>query len=100
MPFSIRGQAPDEFARAVSPLLTGTCEQCHNERMASGGLNVATLSGNNSFVEHRADWEKILRRVQAGEMPPSSVRKPEDQTVRNFISAIQTAFERADAVTP
>ena len=99
-PFSIKGQAPDEFARAVSPLLTGTCAQCHNERTASGGLNVATLSGNNSFVEHRADWEKILRRVQTGEMPPSSVRKPSDEAVRTFVSAIQTAFERADAATP
>jgi len=100
MPFSIKGQASDEFARAVSPLLTETCAQCHNDRTASGGLNVAKLSGNNSVVEHRAEWEKILRRVQAGEMPPSSVRKPSDEAIRTFTSAIRTAFERLDSAAP
>lgn len=100
MPFPMKGQAQDEFSRAVAPMLTGTCAQCHNERTASGGLNVATLAGNNSVAQHRAEWDKILRRVQAGEMPPSSIPKPSEEVLRTFTTAIQTAVERADAATP
>jgi cytochrome c553 len=100
LPFSMTSQSQDDFSRSVAPMLTGTCAQCHNDRTASGGLNVATLTGNNSVLEHRAEWEKILRRVQAGEMPPSNVTKPSDAAVRTFTTAIQSAFERVDKANP
>ena len=67
------GVSQDDFAKSVSPLLSGTCAQCHNDRVASGGLNVGNLADNASVVQRRADWEKILRRVRAGEMPPAGV---------------------------
>ncbi len=95
--FPTAGQSPEDFSKSVSPLLTGTCVQCHNERLASGGLNVASLNSAASVVQHREEWEKILRRVQAGEMPPAGVAKPSDATVRAFTNAIQAEFDRADA---
>src|SRR5262245_36720997 len=77
-------QGEDDFAKAVSPLLTGTCTPCHNDRLASGGLNVTALLNGNSVIAHRDDWEKILRRVRASEMPPSGVARPSDAVVRAF----------------
>jgi len=95
--FSISGQNAEEFSKSVSPMLTGTCAQCHNDRMASGGLSVAGLTSSNSVVQHREEWEQILRRVRSGEMPPSSVARPSDAALRTFANAIQAELDRADA---
>jgi hypothetical protein len=81
----------------VSPVLTETCAQCHNERLASGGMSIAGLNNSSSIVQHREVWEKILRRVQAGEMPPPGTAKPSEPRLRAFTDAIQAEFDRADA---
>jgi hypothetical protein len=39
------GQNPDTFETAVLPVLTDTCGQCHNDTLASGGLNVDGIAG-------------------------------------------------------
>lgn len=91
------GQVADDFTKSVSPVLTGTCSQCHNERLASGGLSVAMLR-SDSFVQHRSEWERILRRVQAGEMPPPGASRPPDATLQAFANAIRREIERADAL--
>ena len=92
------GQSQEDFAGAVSPLLMGTCAQCHNDRQAAGGLSVTGLDSSNSIVAHRAEWEKILRRLQAGEMPPAGAAKPSAAVVRAFTSVIESEFNRADTV--
>jgi mono/diheme cytochrome c family protein len=100
-PLRTTGQGQEDFAKSVSPLLTTTCVQCHNERMASGGLDLSRVVGNltsgNSIIQHREDWEKILRRVRAGEMPPAGATKPSDAVLKAFTNSIQAEFDRADA---
>jgi hypothetical protein len=73
----------------VAPVLTNTCAQCHNERLASGGLNVAGLVNRESIVSHREEWDRILRRVRAGEMPPPSVPRLPESIVAAFVNAAQ-----------
>jgi hypothetical protein len=91
-------QNPEQFLKSVSPILTGTCAQCHNDRVASGGMSVAGLNSSNSIVEYREQWEKILRRVEAGEMPPARVvQKPSDTAMRAFTNAIRAELDRVDA---
>jgi mono/diheme cytochrome c family protein len=97
MPFQMEGQAQQDFARSVAPILTGTCAQCHNDRAASGGFSVAGLTSHESILKDRATWEKILGRVQAGEMPPPGAAKPAEAAVRAFVTTIKGEFDRADA---
>ena len=101
-PLRTAGQGQEDFAKSVSPLLTATCAQCHNAQRASGGFDLSSLSANlltttTSIVQHRTDWEKILRRVQAGEMPPPGAAKPPEAVLRAFANTIQAALDRADA---
>src|SRR5688572_2349036 len=97
-PFRMEGQSGQEdFAKSVAPILTGTCAQCHNERMTSGGLNIAGLTSHDSVLRERTSWEKILERVQAGEMPPPGATKPPEAAVRAFVASIKGEFDRADA---
>src|SRR4051794_2298188 len=63
------------FDSAVGPVLNKSCMPCHDPRTASGGLNIAELTAS-SLTTRREEWEKVVRRVSAGEMPPAGVPKP------------------------
>src|SRR5262245_32326513 len=75
-PAPVTGQAPrsgeaDEFDGLVLPVLKGTCANCHNDRLASGGLNVTSMMSSASLAAQRPAWEKVLQRLRAGDMPPA-----------------------------
>jgi len=94
--FPVSGQSSEEFSKSVSPILMGTCINCHNDRVASSGFSVAGLIRSSSVVQNRAAWEKILKRVRAGEMPPPRFARPSDAAMRGFTNAIQAELDRAD----
>ena len=98
-PATVQGQA-DAFDRTVRPILTDTCAGCHNDRLLSGGLSVSDLSSPDTLITHRATWEKILRRVRAGDMPPAGVRKPAADAMDAMAAYVDGAFDRADAAAP
>ena len=64
------------FEQSVQPILSKTCTPCHNDRLASGGLNLTPFSTLSSISEHRDDWERILQKIRTGEMPPKGMPRP------------------------
>ena len=62
------------FQTAVTPVLEKSCFACHNEQVASGGLNLRALG---PVAGDREDWGEVLRKLKAGEMPPPRLPKPE-----------------------
>ncbi|HUS06205.1 MAG TPA: hypothetical protein VMZ52_07915, partial [Bryobacteraceae bacterium] len=64
------------FETTVEPVFAKTCKPCHNDRLASGGLNLIPYSAPSSLTEHRDDWEKILQKIRSGEMPPKGIPRP------------------------
>lgn len=54
---------------AVRKVLNRTCYGCHNEKLKSGGLSLAGLKAEQVRA-HLTEWEKVLRKVRGGEMPP------------------------------
>ena len=93
------GQA-DGFDTAVRPVLTGTCVQCHSARVQSGGLSVEELASSESLARNRETWEKVLRRLRAGDMPPTGAPRPPRAQLDAMTAYIERAFDRADASTP
>jgi len=96
----VHGQSPDDFGNWVLPVLTDTCGQCHNDTLMSGGLSVRNLQTPDSIIEHREEWERIVRRVGAGEMPPPGAARPSDTVLGAFVDTIQSGFDRIDASRP
>jgi mono/diheme cytochrome c family protein len=92
----LSGQA-DAFDTDVRPILAGTCANCHNTQLASGGMSVAELMTAQSLTERREVWEKILARLRAGDMPPATVPRPDPARLAAMTSYVERAFERADA---
>ena len=82
------------FEKTVQPVLTSTCSPCHNEQLASGGLNIAAFAKPGSIVESREGWERILAKLRAGEMPPKGVPRPPELDA--VIQYLQGEFDKAD----
>jgi hypothetical protein len=87
---------PANFDQAVRPLLSGTCAACHNEKLASGGLNVSVFLDPASLTAKREGWELILEKLQSGEMPPKGIPKPPAAQVDGLVNFVTGEFDRAD----
>ena len=88
------------FDTAVKPILANTCAGCHNDRLASGGLNLKPFQAPDSLT-NRDQWEDILTKLRGGEMPPKGIPRPPQADIDNLIGYVQGEFEKADrAIKP
>jgi hypothetical protein len=87
------------FDLAVRPLLTRTCQPCHNDKLASGGLNVSVFLDPGSLAVKREGWELILDKLRSGEMPPAGMPKPPQEKIDGLAGFVQSEFDRADKKT-
>ena len=90
------GRAPALSPRAV---LDRYCVTCHNERLRTGGLTLESVDpervGDDAEV-----WEKVVRKLRTGMMPPSPRRRPDAETYASLVSYFETALDRAAAADP
>ena len=49
------------------------CAGCHNDRLKSGGLSLDGLTPDRDAET----WEKVVRKVRAGLMPPAGAKRPD-----------------------
>ena len=86
--------AQASFEDEVRPILRKTCFACHNEEQASGDLDLKLLDRADSIVSNREEWENILRRLKAGEMPPRKTKKPVE--LPGMIDYLERTFATLD----
>jgi len=79
-------------AATVDPQAKGTLDQycvpCHNARLKVGGL-VLDTSSLDQVGGHRADWEKVVRKLRLGVMPPLGSRRPDEATYGRLIAWLE-----------
>ena len=89
-----RAAAGDEAATAT--FLTQYCLSCHNSRARLGGLALDAL--DPAMVDGHADvWEKVVRKLRTGMMPPEGAPKPPAAAREAFTVAIETTLDAAAA---
>jgi len=84
------------FERDIQPLLANNCTTCHNDQLASGGLDLAKFSTASSILQHRDGWERIVRKVRTGEMPPEGLPRLPVAQIEALVKFVQSEFEKAD----
>jgi uncharacterized protein DUF1592/uncharacterized protein DUF1588/uncharacterized protein DUF1587/uncharacterized protein DUF1585/uncharacterized protein DUF1595/cytochrome c len=84
------------YADSVRPFLSRTCFACHNARLQSGGLNLEAFQTADTVAGHRETWERLLRKLATGEMPPKGMPRPKEADVQAVVTWIQSEFDRAD----
>ncbi len=83
------------FEKSVLPVITSTCAPCHNDRMASGGLNLGLFGTKTSMIDQREGWELIIQKVRSGEMPPQGMPRPAEK-LDAMMKFLHEEFARAD----
>jgi hypothetical protein len=91
-------------AQGVAPpdhqaLLTRYCQGCHNDTSKIGNFSVQQLRADNPAA-NAAAFEKVLRKVELGEMPPRGRPAPPKQSLQQFTASIAAALDRAAADKP
>jgi Protein of unknown function (DUF1592)/Protein of unknown function (DUF1588)/Protein of unknown function (DUF1587)/Protein of unknown function (DUF1585)/Protein of unknown function (DUF1595)/Planctomycete cytochrome C len=75
------------------------CTGCHNERLKTAGLALDGLDPAK-VPEHADVWEKVVRKVRVGMMPPSGASRPDDRTRRDLVTSLETMLDRASIAKP
>ncbi len=86
-------------ASSEQAFLNQYCVTCHNQRMKTGGLILDELDFERAG-EHADIWEKVVRKLRAGMMPPSGAPRPERSVIDAFASRLETVLDRAAAGRP
>jgi mono/diheme cytochrome c family protein len=87
--------APD-FENTVQPFLAKNCFACHSAALSTAGLNLQSYKTAASVLENRDEWEKVLKRISTGQMPPKAMPRPDADQLAQVTAWIQVEFERAD----
>jgi hypothetical protein len=74
------------------PMLDRYCVRCHNAANKSGGLDLASLAGQQ-VGENTRLWEKVVRRLQARRDPPAGAPRPDGETYRVVTATLQQALD-------
>ncbi|GLK43346.1 hypothetical protein GCM10017612_12650 [Novosphingobium resinovorum] len=83
---------PQQAANFVEPMLGEYCSRCHNDIDNIADLSVEDLRADDIRTgKHADEWEKILRRVAAGEMPPHGKTQPSAQMRAAFVNWLDTS---------
>ena len=95
--------APQARAAAASSGAQGVvdryCETCHNGRTRAGGLALDTLTVADAHRESQT-WEKVVRKLRTGMMPPSGAPRPDRATLDSLAATVENALDRAAAAAP
>jgi cytochrome c551/c552 len=86
-------------ARAQTALIDQYCVTCHSEKLKTGGLSLQ--GANLADVPKGAEtWEKVIRKLRVGAMPPQGMPRPDKATLDGFISFLETALDRGYTAKP
>jgi mono/diheme cytochrome c family protein len=88
-----------ESASPQRALINQYCVTCHNPRTKAGGLTLDTANLSNIGSDGQI-WEKVVRKLRGGVMPPSGARRPDQATINGFISWLQASLDRDATAHP
>jgi hypothetical protein len=70
------------------------CISCHNQNAKTAGLVLEGLDPNTP--SSRADiWEKVIKKVRSGDMPPAGMPRPDSQVAEAFTQALIRELDAA-----
>ena len=89
-------QAADPTPRA---LLNQYCVVCHNDKLKTAGLLLDKADPTNVSLDAET-WEKVVRKLRAGAMPPQGMPRPDHATIEHFVETLETSLDSAAAAKP
>ena len=106
-PLQAAAQQAPQAAAASAPqsdpapraMLQRYCFACHNQRTLAGGLALDTLDLTRAG-EHPDVWEKVVRKLRTGAMPPAGRPRPNTAAASAVVTWLETELDRAALEVP
>lgn len=75
------------------------CYDCHDGDVQKGNLNLEALLGKDFGADLHV-WEKVVRKMNARQMPPIGKKRPDERTYDQTVTEIVGALDRVAAENP
>ena len=86
-------------AELVDATVSRYCVACHNDRTLVAGLSLAEVPAAE-LAGHTDVFEKVLRKLRAGEMPPAGRPAPDAGTLDAIVSWLEDSLDGLAAAAP
>jgi len=80
-------------------LIDRYCVGCHNARTKSGGFVLEGLDVSQP-ADHAEAWEKVVRKLRGGLMPPVGRPRPDEATYRALRTSIESRLDTLARTNP
>ena len=94
-----QGIAPSRASVEPKQAVATYCVSCHNARLKTADLALDQLDPASPGA-HADVWEKAIRRLRTGMMPPAGAPRPDAATRRALVESLETGLDRASAASP
>jgi mono/diheme cytochrome c family protein len=75
------------------------CVTCHSNELRTADLSLQDLDLNKA-PEAAETWEKVIRKLRVGAMPPQGMPRPDKATADGLATYLETSLDRAYAANP
>src|SRR5580700_4052670 len=90
---------PQASLSAQRAMLDQYCVTCHNQKAKTANVMFDTL--DLSQVGKDAEvWERAVRKLRGGMMPPPGMPRPDPATVNSFVSFLEASLDQAALASP
>ena len=102
---SLRAAQQPQKAAAVAPsspqqaLINQYCVTCHNQRAKTANVMFDTMDVTD-VSQHPEIWERAVRKLRGGMMPPPGARRPDQAAVESLATYLETALDASAAARP
>lgn len=91
MAIVMSAQTPVSVAQKA--VLEEYCQECHNNRARTGNFSLEEL--DIAHVEKNTrEWEKVVRKLRAGMMPPPDQDRPDAKTYLGLVTWLESELDR------
>ena len=80
-------------------LIDAYCVGCHDARLERAGLRLDSFDPTE-VGEHADVWEKVVRKLRTGTMPPPGRRQPSMEARNGMVSELEASLDEAAAARP
>ena len=89
----------DSAIKQYSAVTAQYCAGCHSEAAKIGGVVLEKRNLANVGADSEV-WEKVVRKLRAGEMPPQGLPHPAPAVVDQFASWLEGELDKTSAAAP